>query len=78
MNKNLREQAATLCSALAAYRVTCLWWLPWADLAAALDTPNEACDLAWKALAACPRAEFKWFEGWALACSMLRNGEVES
>ena len=74
MNAQLREAAATLCSAMATDRIS----PPWRnchDIADALGTPIEAHKVAWDALIL--HASMPWHVAWAEACSLLRSGEFQ-
>lgn len=79
MSKKLIEQAAVLASAVQSQRAMGLTPLTGDSVGAALEVSSrvvllavKAMDTAWSEL---QRDEHG--ERWALACSMLRNGEVQ-
>ena len=74
VNKNLREQAATLCSA---YASECIanQWVAGQEIVDALGTSRQARVIAQRAYDRVPMGT--WSEAWAEACSLLRSGEFE-
>ena len=74
MTRRQREQAAEFASAMATDRVSHPWRTS-REIADALGTPGAAEQLAWRAIGRVTWS-LPWHEAWALAASMLLNGEI--